>query len=166
MALRLLLITAQRNSEVCGFRLSELYIEQRVWSLLTERTQNAQHHMLPLSNMALSIISEAMRITADDTFLFASNNRQGHLTRGALEHAMVRIFRTWEADYTPHDLRRTATTGMSALGVSRFITDKIRNKVDRSIAAIYDRYEYLDEKRAALDAWTNKLYKIITCERY
>src|SRR5699024_2421350 len=100
MALRLLLITAQRNSEVCGLRLSELDIEQRVWSLPIERTKKSQHHMLPLPDTAISIISEAMRTTADNTFLFASNSKEGHLTCGALDHAMVRIFQTWETDYT------------------------------------------------------------------
>src|SRR5699024_10764174 len=161
---RLLLITAQRNSEVCGLRLSELDIEQRVWSLPIERTKKSQHHMLPLPDTAISIISEAMRTTADNTFLFASNSKEGHLTCGALDHAMVRIFQTWETDYTPHDLRRTATTGMAALGVSRFITNKIRNKVDRSVAAIYDRHKYLDEMRAAMDTWSNQLHEITTCK--
>ena len=42
---------------------------------------------------------------------------------------------------------------MAKLGVSRFIQIRVLNHADNDVAGIYDRYEYLDEKRRALDAW-------------
>ena len=54
------------------------------------------------------------------------------------------------APWTIHDLRRTATTMMAKLGVPRFIQKRVLNHADKGI---YDIYEYLDEKRRALDAW-------------
>jgi len=59
-------------------------------------------------------------------------------------------------EWTLHDLRRTAATGMAKLKISPHVTDKVLNHVSGTIsgvAAIYNRFEYLDERRDALDAW-------------
>ena len=51
--------------------------------------------------------------------------------------------------WTIHDLRRTVGTGLGKLGISRFIIARVLNHADRTVTAIYDRHEYLDEKRHA-----------------
>jgi len=59
-------------------------------------------------------------------------------------------------DWTFHDLRRTATTGLARLGIPPHIADKILNHTAgtiRGVAAVYNRFAYLDERRAALEAW-------------
>jgi integrase len=55
-----------------------------------------------------------------------------------------------------HDLRRTAATGMARLNVPPHVVDKVLNHVSgkiRGVAAVYNRFEYLKERRAALDEW-------------
>jgi len=52
-----------------------------------------------------------------------------------------------------HDLRRTATTGMARLGIAPHVADRVLNHTAgtiRGVAAIYNRFEYLDERKAAL----------------
>jgi integrase len=63
--------------------------------------------------------------------------------------------------WTIHDLRRTAATGMGRLGISRFIIGRVLNHADRSVTGIYDRHEYIEEKRKALTAWAQHLEEII-----
>jgi integrase len=65
----------------------------------------------------------------------------------------VPIFPHW----TIHDLRRTVATNLGRIGISRFIIERILNHADRSVTGIYDRHEYLNEKRRALDAWADYL---------
>jgi integrase len=60
-----------------------------------------------------------------------------------------------------HDLRRTAATGMAALGVSQFDIARVLNHSDSSVTAIYNRHAYLAEKRRALDLWANRLSEIV-----
>jgi hypothetical protein len=58
--------------------------------------------------------------------------------------------------WTLHDLRRTAATGMQRLKIPPHVVDRVLNHVSgtiRGVAAIYNRFEYLEERRAALDAW-------------
>jgi integrase len=55
-----------------------------------------------------------------------------------------------------HDLRRTAATGMARLNIAPHVVDKVLNHVSGTIhgvAAVYNRFEYLDERRTALEAW-------------
>jgi integrase len=55
-----------------------------------------------------------------------------------------------------HDLRRTAATGMARLNIPPHVVDKVLNHVSgtiRGVAAVYNRFEYLEERRTALEAW-------------
>jgi integrase len=58
--------------------------------------------------------------------------------------------------WTVHDLRRTVATGLQRLGVRLEVTEAVLNHISGSrggIAGIYQRHDWADEKRAALDAW-------------
>ena len=62
------------------------------------------------------------------------------------------------------DVRRTATTLMAELGVAPHVADKVLNHTSGEIsgvAAIYNRFEYLDERRAALEALGRKIETLI-----
>jgi len=65
-------------------------------------------------------------------------------------------------DVVPHDLRRTAASGMTALGIPRLVVSKVLNHVERGVTAIYDRHTYDAEKRHALEAWAAHLETILT----
>ena len=65
-----------------------------------------------------------------------------------------------ETRWTPHDLRRTAATGMGKLGVARFILSRVLNHVDGSVDGIYDRHDYMAQKREALELWAAELARI------
>ena len=61
-----------------------------------------------------------------------------------------------ELRWVLHDLRRTATTGIARLGIAPHVADRVLNHTAgtiRGVAAIYNRFEYLEERRAALEAW-------------
>ncbi len=60
-------------------------------------------------------------------------------------------------DLTPHDLRRTAASRMTSLGVSRLVVSKILNHAEPGVTAVYDRHGYDLEKRHALDGWASHL---------
>jgi integrase len=66
------------------------------------------------------------------------------------------------AHFTPHDLRRTAASHMTKLGVPRLHVEKILNHSTGDIAEVYDRHDYLPEKRAALERWGAHLASIVS----
>jgi integrase len=59
-------------------------------------------------------------------------------------------------DWRLHDLRRTAATGMARLNIPPHVVDKVLNHASGTIggvAAVYNRFAYLEERRAALEGW-------------
>src|SRR5690606_32202161 len=67
-----------------------------------------------------------------------------------------------------HDLRRTGTTSLQALGFPIEVTERVINHHQGGQAAgirgVYNLYEYLPEKTRALQAWADHLRKIVTGE--
>ncbi len=64
--------------------------------------------------------------------------------------------------FTPHDLRRTAATGMTSMGIDRLTVSRILNHREGGITQIYDRFSYDTPKRNAWDAWAGRLLEIVT----
>ena len=66
-------------------------------------------------------------------------------------------------DWSFHDLRRTATTGMARLRIPPHIADAVLNHKSgtiKGVAAVYNRHAYLEERREALEAWEGHVLAI------
>lgn len=178
VAIKLLLTTAQRRQEVVGARMSEFDREGKTWTIPAERSKNGLAHIVPLSDLAIELLAEVdaaaeafeagkrkdrRRDASKREWLFPSPlDNRGSMTPDAVTHALRINLKTLKLeDVTIHDLRRTAATNMGALGIDRFIVDRVLNHVDRSVGGIYDRFGYFDRKRAALDTWASKLKSVI-----
>ena len=157
IALRLILILAQRPGEVCSMEWSELDLVKGWWEMPREKTKSDRAHRVPLSNMALDLIRAQSKA---DRWVFPSVNGQS-LRRLALSHAVRRNNYFGLIRWTPHDLRRTAVTHMAGAGVDRFIRERILNHSQGKMAETYDLYTYDKEKRRALEKWERKLRSII-----
>ncbi len=165
---RLLIITAQRRDEVAGMTWAELDQAARLWVLPRERAKNDVEHPVPLSVSALAIIAGLPCFsTGDDAgdaklpgFLFTTTGTS-HVT--GFSKAKIMLDRIVAADggealpqWTLHDLRRTAATGLARLGVNLPVIERILNHISGSfggVAGIYNRHTFADEMRHALDAW-------------
>ena len=64
--------------------------------------------------------------------------------------------------FTPHDLRRTASTFMSEIGFMDEIIDAVLNHKKKGIIKTYNKNKYDKEKQKALEAWERKLKSITT----
>ena len=177
LVLKLQLVTAQRKGEIIGAAFSELDLEEKAWTIPAARAKNGVTHKVPLSPLALGLIEEAKSLANESGWLFPSPRGDGHIDPKAVNHALWRACMPPEkrpqaarfsktpaiglTNIVPHDLRRTAASGMTALGINRLVVSKILNHVDNSVTAIYDRYSYDQEKRQALEAWGRRLQEII-----
>jgi integrase len=165
LALKLQLVTAQRKGEVIDAEWSEFDLDGGMWTIPGERAKNGLPHRVPLSQMAMTVLDEvrAMLPEASATkWLFASPRREGPVTGPAVDHAMRDNREALgTGDATPHDLRRTAASYMTSIGISRLVVSKILNHAEAGVTAVYDRHSYDAEKRAALDAWGARLQQIV-----
>lgn len=157
-ALRLMLVTAQRLGEVCNMRWEQI---NGVWTVPAEIAKNGIAHRVPLSGLALSILEKA-RALSTGSVVFPSPRGDRPMSPTALSHALRKNLETLGiADAHPHDLRRTAASHMTMLGHNRLVVSKVLNHVEGGVTAVYDRHSYDPEKKAALDAWAQKLEKLV-----
>lgn len=165
---KLALVTAQRRSEVTGAARTEFDLDARIWTIPAERTKNGKKHRVPLSDLAVSIIQELAEQAGDSPWLFPSPWSDGktHITADALSRAVAKLRkRVGSEHFNVHDLRRTAASHMAQLRFDRTVIKKVLNHTDPDVTAIYDRYSYDAEKRAALDAWAQQLLVIVSAKR-
>jgi integrase len=163
LALKLLLLTLQRSSEVIGINKSELDLKARTWIIPAERTKNKRAHLVTLSPLAMEIVLALMKDVGENSFLFPGEGGGDHFTNSALSRAIARNLDHFGiAKFTPHDLRRTGSTQLAAFKVPRFDRDRILNHTDRTVGAVYDIHEYEDEKRAALNLWSDIIERSVS----
>jgi integrase len=154
--IKLCLITGQRLGEVSGLSLNEIDLNRRVWNIPAERTKNGHPHSVPLSEFALEIIGEA----GGSFKVSRSVNVSQAIQRKQAKFGI--------AQWTAHDLRRTALTKMAELGVAPIVLGHIANHRTTTKAGItlgvYVHHAYEREKREALELWANRLQGIISGE--
>ncbi|MGV9010591.1 tyrosine-type recombinase/integrase [Brevundimonas sp.] len=179
IAIKLLMVTAQRRSEVTGMALSELDFEQRIWTIPGERTKNGRTHKVPLTDLAIRLIRQALALQASEglapsPFVFPSQwDVDEPLGANAVSHDLrnIRIALGLER-LTPHDLRRTVATNMASerLRVQPFIIGRVLNHTTETGGAAmitlstYALYDYMTEKRDALTRWSTLLASIVAVQ--
>jgi integrase len=178
---RLMLLTAQRENEVAGSRRTEIDPSGATWEIPGARTKNRKAHVVHLSGLAREVIDGVPLIAGQD-LLFSGRSLSGapgnqkrrrrpdhpgerpvsgfSKAKQRLDQAMAIAMQEGGkpaiAPWTLHDLRRTATTGMARLNVPPHVADKVLNHTAgtiRGVAATYNRFAYLDERKAALEVW-------------
>ncbi len=161
LALKLQLYTAQRRGEVVAARWSEIDFTAKIWTIPAEKSKNRLSHRVPLSEEALQILEEAYKLSSGSDWVFPSPRGDNSITDRSVSRAVLRNREHFGiADLTPHDLRRTAASHMTSLGIPRLVVSKILNHADSSVTAVYDRHSYDMEKKNALDSWAAFLCKV------
>ena len=162
LALKLQLVTAQRKGEVISSAWADFDREGGWWTIPAEKSKNRLPHRVPLSALAKEILAAAQTLAGDSGWVFPSLRTTGHITPAAVDHALRQARPLLGLDhFVPHDLRRTAASHMTGMGIPRLVVSKILNHVERGVTAVYDRHSYDQEKRQALEAWGRKLQALL-----
>lgn len=169
---QLLILTGQRRDEVSEMAEREVDRSRRMWTIPRDRAKNDVEHDVPLSDAALAILDGLPKISGRRGYLFTStgetpvsghSNAKERLDKLALAELRKRAAERGEdADavelrpWRLHDIRRSVATRMQRLRIGLQVVEAVLGHVSGSragVVGIYQRYEYEDEKREALDAW-------------
>ncbi len=163
-ALRLLVLTGARVSEIASMPTLELDLIANEWHLPAARNKGKRDHLVPLVEEAVVIVEAQPR---QGRYLF-QGSRGGALNKKAVERALRATLAKAKTqgyevvEFTPHDLRRTVETGMAAAGVPKEYRDRVLNHKDASVGGInYNKHDYLQQKREALTAWAARLQGLL-----
>jgi integrase len=183
---KLLLLTGARRDEIASARWSEVDLGAKIVTISKERSKNGVAHEIPLSDPATKILVGLPRIgEKKDGFVFSTTGKTAvsgfSRAKEAIDATIVEALKKAAADrrenpddvlgperWTLHDLRRTAASGMAAIGIPPHVVEAVLNHKSgtiKGVAAVYNRYSYAAEKRAALDAWARQLDAIVSGEK-
>jgi integrase len=176
---KLLLLTGQRRGEVAQATWSEIGdLEKGIWTLAGRRTKNGRPHIVHLSPLAVEILEGLPRLASAKGYVFMTGRAGAEVPVNGftiaprrLRVAMIELRKAEFGEaaapiehFTLHDLRRSAATGMASIGIAPHVVDKILNHVGgkiSGIAAIYNRFEYLPERKVALEAWARHIENLV-----
>lgn len=179
---RILILTGQRRSEVAGMEWIELNRAAAAWTIPAGRAKNGATHIVPLCKEIieeLDALSLALQVKAkasspdgkcwpETGFVLTTTSRTGisgiTKVKAALDAKIAEAREgTHLMHWRIHDLRRTMATGLQRLGVRFEVTEAVLNHVSGAkggVAGIYQRHDWAEEKRSALEAWALHLFTI------
>ncbi len=99
------------------------------------------------------------QLAAGSEYVFPKRRRDHrervpHVGVDTLNVALKRVKHGLRKHFTLHDLRRTARTHLAALGVRREVAERCLGHKLRGVEGTYDRHDYFNERRAALERWS------------
>ena len=147
----LLALTGQRREEGAQMRWEELDLTQQVWTIPKSRTKNAKAHVVHLSNQSQTVLKHTNK-RGPYAFSVLGTKPFQEFSKAKRELDRLSGVTGWRL----HDLRRTCVSGMARLGIAPHVADKVLNHQSGTIsgvAAVYQRHEFLAERKEALDRW-------------
>ena len=177
---RLLIATGQRRQEVSAMDWRELDQDSATWTLPASRAKNGKANIVPLNPLAMAALDNVATGQGEGSarawpvrgFVFTTTGNtpvSGHSgakerldTKMAAMHAQTAGGEALEA-WRVHDIRRTVATGLQRLGIRFEVTEAVLNHVSGAksgIAGVYQRHDWKEEKRAALDAWAKHVARL------
>ena len=157
---RLCILLGQRRGEIGLLRAEYVKWTDRTITLPPQIVKNNRAHTFPFGPMAEDIL----RTLPKEGHLFPGRydpeaSFQGWYKCKAELDAKLEDVEPW----TLHDLRRTFATNLAALGVPPHVVEKLLNHATGTIsgvAAIYNRYKFMDEMREAIVKWEHRLAQL------
>jgi integrase len=156
----ILTLTGQRREEVARLQWEELDLARRVWTIPKSRTKNAKAHVVHLSEQSLAVLKRTDR---NSPLVFSPLGTKPFQEFSRAKRVLDQL--SGVTGWRLHDLRRTCVSGMARLGVAPHVADKILNHQAGTIsgvAAVYQRHDFLAERRTALDLWGAHVERVLT----
>jgi integrase len=158
---KMLILTGQRTGEINSLHFD--YIDQDQHTITFPETKNGRIHLVPFGELFLEVLET---VPHQEGLLFPGRDKDTPYNGGGKQKWLMDKDLDL-AHFTLHDLRRTFATKLAELGVAPHVVERLLNHSSGTIsgvAAIYNRFEYRDEMRAAIEAWEKRLRIIVKDE--
>jgi integrase len=176
--LKLLLLLMQRRTETSLMRWPDLDLKAGEWSVPPEITKSGRTHRVPVPPPAVAILEAMPRLAGTDlVFPGRRGRRPGSPASNGRARLSIRPMSGWSKrlppvyertaaagmkPWTPHDLRRTARTGLGRLGVDRVVSELLLDHaVSDELAKIYDRGDYWHLRVEAAARWAAHVMRLV-----
>jgi integrase len=165
---KLLILTGCRYGEIASLRWP--FINEKERTVTLPQTKNKDQHTFPYGRLVASILEAVPRLNSTDLLFPGREDRTPWNGAGKAKWLLDKECNLdgWQL----LDCRRTFGTKLAELKVPPHIVERLLNHklgtlsnqtsgAVTAIAEVYNRYLYLDEMRAAIDAWENHLASLL-----
>ena len=159
LALRLIVLTFARTTELRGARWSEfenLDGNEPIWRIPAERTKMKREHLVPLAPQTLAVLRELREFPGSDAspFLFPSASLEKCMSNNTMLYALYRM--GYHGRATVHGFRAMASTALNEMGYRPDVIERqLAHEEKNAVRAAYNRAEYLNERRAMMNQWAD-----------
>lgn len=174
LALRMILLTLVRKSELIEAAWDEVDFEKATWTIPKQRMKGRRPHVVYLSRQALDIFVALHTCAAGSKFVLPSRyNPDSCMSKATLNRVTQLVVERANVaglplePFTVHDLRRTGSTLLNELGFNRDWIEKCLAREDgRSSRSIYNKAEYAEQRRHMLQEWADMVDAWINEQTY
>lgn len=158
LACRLLAMTWVRTTELRMMRWDEL-IDDDLWLIPAGKMKRSKDHLVPLSRQSLDLLQQLRDRTSSEYVFPAATRDDRPMSENAILYMIGRI--GYAGKMTGHGFRTVASTWANEQGFNADAIERQLSHVpDDAIRSIYNRAEYLPERRRMMQAWADWLEKI------
>lgn len=155
LAIKLLVLTFVRTSELIGARWDEVDLDEGQWRIPAERMKMKTPHIVPLSNQAVEVLQTLHLITGSGQLLFPSQTRDGAtMSNNTILKALERI--GYKGKMTGHGFRGLASTTLHEQGFDyQHIELQLAHSERDAVSAAYNHALYLKQRTVMMQQWAN-----------
>jgi integrase len=164
LAVKLLLLTMLRKSELTDAEWREINFTGAVWTVPAERMKRRNPHNVYLSRQALDILVALKTCAGGSRYILPSRyDPDAHMSHATLNKVTGLASDAALADgknlpyFTPHDFRRTASTVLHEAGYNTDWIEKCLAHEQKGVRAVYNKAEYAEQRRAMLQDWADMI---------
>lgn len=160
---RLLMLLGLRRDEIASAQWAELDLEAGLFEIPAARTKNGLPMLVPLPPTAVDLFKATHRFGGP--FVFSTSGGRSPVSAWSHTKGKLDVKLAHQGDAVPgwrtHDLRRVVRSGLSKLKVDHVVKELVLGHRQAGIADVYDKHDYIDEKREALERWETHLLSLV-----
>ncbi len=166
LVVKLLLALGVRKGELIKATWDEFDLDgpSPTWHLPSTRSKMKRGIRVPLVPAVVEWLKALRMVAGSSQYVLPQRRRDPHqryqhVGMDTINAALAQLDHGLE-HFTVHDLRRTMRTHLAALGVRSEVAERCLNHQLRGVEGVYNTHDYFEERRSALNAWTNLLLDI------
>lgn len=166
LGILLSLLTLLRKSELLKAKWEHINFESRIWLIpetkADSKTGNSREMVVYMSDQIIEILKELKTIAGNEPYVFVGRKSGTHISHNAFNESQKNALKLTDlADFTIHDLRRTASTHLNEQGFNRDAIEKCLNHSAFGVRAVYNKAEYAEEREKMLQKWSDFVFSVI-----
>ncbi|MCE0556700.1 site-specific integrase [Motilimonas sp. E26] len=164
VAVKLLLLTMVRKSELTNATWDEINFSEALWTIPKERMKRRNPHLVFLSRQVIDFLIALKTFSGGSDYILPSRyDSDAPMSSATLNKVLTLTYKAAQKDgqdlakFGPHDLRRTASTLLHEAGYNSDWIEKCLAHEQKGVRAVYNKAEYREQRTAMLQDWADMI---------